>query len=75
MKVVNFYFQVHQPYRLRRYRLFDIGNNHHYYDDFANRSIMRKVAEKCYLPTNKVFLDLIKEFGSQFKIPILFQER
>ena len=68
MKIINFYFQVHQPYRLRRYRFFDIGGNHYYYDDFANRSIMRKVAEKCYLPTNQVFLDLIKEYGSQFKI-------
>ncbi len=68
MKVINFYFQVHQPYRLRRYRFFDIGSNHHYYDDFANRSIMRKVAEKCYLPTNQVLLDLINAFGSQFKI-------
>ncbi len=68
MKIINFYFQVHQPYRLRRYRFFDIGSNHHYYDDFANRSIMRKVAEKCYLPTNQVFLDLINAFGSQFKI-------
>ncbi|HIE16526.1 MAG TPA: alpha-amylase [Bacteroidales bacterium] len=68
MKIINFYFQVHQPYRLKRYRFFDIGNHHYYYDDFANRSIMRKVADKCYLPTNRLFLDLIKTFGSQFKI-------
>ncbi len=68
MKTICFYFQVHQPYRLRRYRFFDIGENHNYFDDFANRSIMRKVAEKCYLPTNQLFLDLINEYGSEFKI-------
>jgi len=68
MKTICFYFQVHQPYRLRRYRFFDIGKNHNYFDDFANRSIMRKVAEKCYLPTNKLMLDLINEYGYRFKI-------
>lgn len=68
MRTICFYFQVHQPFRLRRYRFFDIGNNHYYYDDYANRAIMRKVAEKCYLPTNKLMLDLIKQHGKQFKI-------
>lgn len=68
MKTICFYFQVHQPFRLRRYRFFDIGQYHNYFDDFANRSIMRKVAEKCYLPTNKLLLDLINEYGSRFKI-------
>jgi alpha-amylase len=68
MKTICFYFQVHQPFRLRRYRFFDIGKYHNYFDDFANRTIMRKVAEKCYLPTNRLMLDLINEYGSRFKI-------
>lgn len=68
MRAICFYFQVHQPFRLRTYRFFDIGEHHQYYDDFANRSIMRKVAEKCYLPTNRLMLDLIAEFGQRFKI-------
>lgn len=68
MKTICFYFQVHQPFRLRHYRFFDIGKNHNYFDEFANRSIMRKVAEKCYLPTNNLMLALINEFGSRFKI-------
>lgn len=68
MKTICFYFQVHQPFRLRRYRFFDIGKNHNYFDDFANRSIMRKVAGNCYLPTNNMMLELINEFGSKFKI-------
>ncbi len=62
------YFQVHQPYRLRRYRFFDIGKDHNYYDEFSNRSIMRKVAERCYLPANKLMLELIKQYGKSFKI-------
>ncbi len=68
MRAICFYFQVHQPFRLRRYRFFDIGNNHYYFDDFANRSIMRKVAEKCYLPTNQLMYELIQEYGTRFKI-------
>lgn len=68
MKTICFYFQVHQPFRLRRYRFFDIGARHNYFDDYANRTIMRKVADKCYLPTNQLFLDLIKEYGCKFKI-------
>ena len=53
-KAICFYFQVHQPFRLKRYRFFDLGHDHYYYDDFSNESIMRKVAEKCYLPANKI---------------------
>ncbi len=68
MRTICFYFQVHQPFRLRRYRFFDIGNDHHYYDDFANRTIMRKVADKCYLPTNQLMYDLIQEYGNRFRI-------
>jgi len=68
MRTICFYFQVHQPYRLKRYRFFDIGNDHYYYDDYANKTIMRKVAEKCYLPTNQVLFDLIKQWNGRFKI-------
>ncbi len=68
MKSICFYFQVHQPYRLRKYRFFDIGKDHHYYDDFQNDYIMRRVGDKCYLPMNHLLLDLIKEYGSKFKV-------
>jgi len=54
--------------RLRRYRFFDIGNDSYYYDDYLNESIMRKVANNCYLPANKLLLSLIKEYGVQFKV-------
>lgn len=68
MRSICFYFQVHQPLRLRSYRFFDIGDYHNYYDDYQNKSILRRVADKCYLPMNKLLLDLIKEYGSAFKV-------
>ena len=68
MRSICFYFQVHQPFRLRTYRFFDIAEKHDYYDDYNNRFIMQKVAEKCYLPMNALLLELIKEYGSAFKV-------
>jgi len=68
MRTICLYFQIHQPFRFRQYRFFDMGNDHYYYDDFSNESIMRKVAEKCYLPANQILLELIKELGQDFKV-------
>lgn len=66
MASVCFYFQVHQPYRLRRYSVFD--NDPHYFDEAANRGILQKVAHKCYLPTNELLLDLIRRYEGRFRI-------
>ena len=68
MVSVCFYFQVHQPYRMKKYPVFDIGHNSDYWDDEKNRSIMRKVADKCYLPTNQMMLDLINKTDKRFRI-------
>lgn len=68
MRSICFYFQVHQPFRLKRYRFFDIGKDHNYYDDYQNRFIARRVADKCYIPMNQLLLDKIKEFGDNFKV-------
>lgn len=68
MPSICFYFQVHQPYRLRNYSFFDIGHSHDYFDENKNRIILDKVAEKCYLPTNKLMLDLIEKHRGKFKI-------
>ena len=59
MTNVCLYFQVHQPFRLRQYPLFDIGKRTGYFDLQKNEEVMKKVAGKCYLPANKVILDLI----------------
>lgn len=68
MKTICFYFQIHQPFRLKRYRFFDIGNDHYYYDDFQNEEIIRGIAERCYLPANKTLLSMIKSSGGKFKV-------
>ena len=67
-KSICLYFQVHQPTRLRLYRFFDIGKDSHYYDDFANRTILRRIAQKCYLPMNAQLLSLIKANKGKFKV-------
>ena len=68
MKAICFYFQIHQPFRLKNYRFFDIGNDHYYYDDFANDDIVTRIAERCYLPASKMLLNLIEDSNKQFKI-------
>ena len=66
MASVCFYFQVHQPNRLRHYTIFD--NNKHYFDDHKNGAICRKVANKCYLPANRLLLKQINKCDGRFKI-------
>ncbi|MBP7511886.1 MAG: glycoside hydrolase family 57 protein [Bacteroidia bacterium] len=68
MPSICFYFQVHQPYRLKEYTFFDIGSDHNYFDDAKNRQVLDKVSEKCYLPTNKLMLELINKHQGNFKI-------
>lgn len=67
-KAICLYFQVHQPFRLKRYRFFDLGNDHYYYDDYSNEAILRKVADRCYLPANNIILDLIHRHKGKFKV-------
>lgn len=68
MPAVCFYFQVHQPDRLRRYSYFDVGNATSYFDDTLNRSIMERVATRCYLPANERLLRKIREYAGSFKV-------
>ena len=68
MKSICLFFQVHQPFRHRRYRFFDIGNDHYYYDDYTNETVMRKIAENCYLPTNNLLLKLANKLEGKFKV-------
>jgi alpha-amylase len=65
MPSVCFYFQVHQPYRLRRYSVFD--TDRHYWDEFKNAELCRKVAQKCYLPAARMLLDAIREHDGKFR--------
>lgn len=72
MPNICFYFQVHQPFRIKRYRIFDIGNDSKYFNDESdtnlnNQKILTKVAAKSYLPTNEILLYLLKKYP-QFKV-------
>ena len=67
-KTLCLYFQVHQPIRLRQYHFFDIGKSHDYYDDFSNYTLTRRVADRCYIPMNRMLLDLIAKYGKSFKV-------
>lgn len=76
MPSVCFYFQVHQPFRIKKYSVFDVGRDHNYFEDEnlkekGTRAVIEKVARKCYLPTNEILLDLIKH-NSEFKISYSF---
>ncbi len=65
---IVFYFQVHQPYRLNHFNVLDIGSDSSLFDDRLNKEVMLKVAQKCYLPTNKLLLELIKAHEGRFKV-------
>ncbi|MEI6273670.1 MAG: glycoside hydrolase family 57 protein, partial [Phycisphaerae bacterium] len=66
MASVVFYFQVHQPFRLRRYSVFD--TDPFYFDAEANGTILQKVANKCYRPTTEKILDLVKRHENRFRV-------
>ena len=66
MASVCFYFQVHQPHRLRRYSVFD--SDPFYFDAARNQAILNKVATKCYLPATKLMLDLVKRYEGRFRV-------
>ena len=71
MTSICMYFEVHQPVRLNKFSVFHIGGeNHHsgYFDKKLNEEIFKKVATKCYLPTNNLLLDLIKRYTGKFRI-------
>jgi alpha-amylase len=65
---VCFYFQVHQPWRLRRYPFREVGRRHDYFDDAANAEILRRVAGKCYLPMNALLLELVARHRPHFRV-------
>ena len=66
MASVCFYFQVHQPFRLRRYSVFD--TDRHYFDDRLNAEMIRKVASKCYVPANRMLLETIRKHDGKFRV-------
>ena len=68
MKTICLYFEIHQNIQLKRYRFFDIGTDHYYYDDYENERLISDIAERSYMPALNALLEMIKENGNYFKV-------
>ena len=73
MKTICLYFEIHQIIHLKRYRFFEIGSEHYYYDDYANEQGMNEVAERSYIPALRTLIDMEKQIMAHLKLPCLFQ--
>lgn len=67
MKNICFYFEIHQPLRLKRYRFFEIGHDHYYFDDFQTEDRIREMVEKAYLPATRTIIDMVRSSNGKFK--------
>jgi alpha-amylase len=68
MKTICLYFEIHQIVHLKRYRFFDIGTDHYYYDDYENERTIRDIAERSYIPALNTLGEMIKENGKYFRV-------
>lgn len=68
MKTICLYFEIHQIIHLKRYRFFDIGRNHYYYDDYENERSITDIAERSYVPALQALIEMVKENGKYFKV-------
>ena len=70
MKTICLYFEIHQIIHLKRYRFFNIGTDHYYYDDYENERSITEVAERSYIPALKTLIEMAREHGDYFKVAI-----
>lgn len=70
MRTICLYFEIHQIIHLKRYRFFDIGTDHYYYDDYANESSITDVAERSYIPALNTLIEMVKNSGGAFKVAL-----
>ena len=68
MKTICLYFEIHQPVHLKRYRFFEIGTDHYYYDDYENERAITETAQKSYIPALSAMLEMTQQYGKQFKV-------
>ena len=68
MKTICLYFEIHQIIHLKRYRFFDIGTDHYYYDDYENERSISDIAERSYMPALETLHNMINENGKYFKV-------
>ena len=70
MKTICFYFEIHQMFHLKRYRFFDIGSDHYYYDDYSNETKISDVVERSYKPAIRTLIDMVRNSDGAFKIAL-----
>ena len=70
MKAICFNFEIHQPFRLKRYRFFDIGNDHYYFDDVLNDDIIERIARNSYIPACETLLRMVEDTKGKFRCSI-----
>ena len=70
MKTICLFFELHQPYRLKKYRFYDIGADHYYFDDYANEEILKRNAYQSYIPAAKMLLEMINASDKRFKVAL-----
>ena len=68
MKTICLYFEIHQNVHLKRYRFFEIGKDHYYFDDYENERGITETAERSYIPAIKTFIEMAKLYGKAFKV-------
>ena len=68
MKTICLYFEIHQITHLKRYRFFDIGTDHYYYDDYENERSINEITEKSYMPALNALLEMINNSDKYFKV-------
>lgn len=68
MKTVCLYFEIHQNIHLKRYRFFDIGTDHYYYDDYENERAITETAEQSYVPALKALIEMAETYGDYLKM-------
>ncbi|WP_321332816.1 glycoside hydrolase family 57 protein [uncultured Bacteroides sp.] len=70
MRTICLYFEIHQIIHLKRYRFFDIGKDHYYYDDYANETSINEVTERSYIPALSTLIDMVKSSDGAFKVAL-----
>ena len=70
MKTICLYFEIHQIIHLKRYRFFDIGRDHYYYDDYENERSINDIAERSYVPALNALIQMAKENPGYFKVAL-----
>lgn len=68
MKTICLYFEIHQNIQLKRYRFFDIGTDHYYYDDYEDERLITDVANRSYMPALEALGEMLKEHPGFFKV-------